>query len=156
MSSSGTNNNTTKTYGSKKPTSVFSGFSSFSSSFGFGRSAQSSFNDRLNTKPETSDEIDDWLSAFNDPSFGKENNATNQNNGRTESRVPKEIRGDNRKRDDDEGISSTNRDIRRPKDLKALLGAHTFEDLERILRILDNGTQQYNKFLGMKINITSF
>ena len=149
---SSVNNNTKKTYGSKKPSSVFSGFSSF-----FSSSTISSFSDRT-AKIENPDENDEWLAAFNDNTTvgkGKEK-ALDQNNtinDRTDTKILKETKGDNKKRDGDEGTSSTtNRDIRRPKDLKALLSTYSFEELERTLRIIDNtGHQEFNKYLGMSM-----
>ena len=156
---SSVNNNTTKTYGSKKPSSVLSGFSSF-----FSRSTVSSFNDRP-ANIETSNENDDWFNAFNDaPTAGKgkdktllldrENNSIDNN---TDTRILKETKGEtnNKKRDGEEGTSSSttmNRDTRRPaKDIKALLSTYSFEELERTLRILDTGHQQFNKYLGIYI-----
>lgn len=151
------NNNTAKTYGSKKPSSsVFSGFSSFSSSFGFGRSAQSSFNDRQ-ARPVVPDENDDWLSAFDSApatSKNKGNATADQNNDRTDAKVLKETKADNRKRDGDEGVASTFRDIRRPKDTRSLLSQYTFDELERTLKVLDKGHQDFNKFLGTIMSFT--
>lgn len=150
-------NNTTKTYGSKKPsTSVFSGFTSFSSSFGFGRSTQSSFND-THSKPVASDEHDDWFNAFYEApgsSQARSDSATVPSNNRTDAKVLKESKADNKKKDGDDYISLGGKDSRRPKDLKALLARYSFEELERVLQLLDKARPEFNKYLGKIVSIS--